>query len=270
MVIIGDRISASNPQAREAMERGDREGIMALARAQERAGATHLYVSAGLFHFDEAARMLWLMDAAQDASRLPLCIDTPSPHAVAAALRAHRHGKPILAGVTLDEKRLSALAPIIRDANCAVLAACAKEMRQPAAMGGKPLPAGADERVHIARELVSDLASLGVAREDVILDPASPLGEGPRAFPEALETIRRLRAEFPTHRILFSPSRLTANMEHGARLERAALAMAVEAGARAVMLDPLDTELMETLRAARALVEPGAGAGALDGPAALA
>ncbi len=239
MIVIGDRLSALHPQARGLMNNRDREAIGSLARAQQRSGATHLLVHAGYFHFDEAARMAWLLEAAQEAAALPPVIDTPSPHAARAALQAARHGQPILYGLTGQAERLEALGPIAAEFRCPVAATLVDE---------NGVPESRDGRMRLADGMVKKLTSLGIRQGDILIDPVVlHAARNHQAISTALKTVRRVREEYPEAQVLAALSGRTP-------LERALLTMLMQAGARAFLFNTLDIPLMDALKATRELL----------------
>ena len=85
MIIIGEKLNSSIPSVHEAIEKRNADFVQDLARRQEEAGAHYLDINAGMFVEQECEHLRWLMNTVQEATSLPLVIDTPDP-AVASVL----------------------------------------------------------------------------------------------------------------------------------------------------------------------------------------
>ena len=87
----------------------------------------------------------------------------------------------------------------------------------------------AGQRLEIAARLAGQLAAQGVGEENVIFDPVTlPATCGEEALAIMLETMRRLRRQFPHSRILGVPS----DYSYGLARRRAAEREYVAQGAR--------------------------------------
>ena len=86
MLIVAERINASRKAIRAALETFDAAAIVGEVRQQAAAGAHYIDVNGGTFPGREAEMLCWLVDTAQQATELPLCLDTSDPAALAAAL----------------------------------------------------------------------------------------------------------------------------------------------------------------------------------------
>ena len=101
-VIIGERI---NPTRRkklaDAMAAGDFSVIQEEARVQAQAGAHVLDVNAGVPGCEEPALLRAATLAVMDAVKLPLCLDSANPDALAAALAVYP-GKALINSTTAE------------------------------------------------------------------------------------------------------------------------------------------------------------------------
>jgi 5-methyltetrahydrofolate--homocysteine methyltransferase len=82
VLIIGEKINASNKSVGQAINNKDREFLAGLARDQAAAGADFIDVNAGVgqgaWEHPEAA-MEWLVELVQAATDKPLAIDSDVP-----------------------------------------------------------------------------------------------------------------------------------------------------------------------------------------------
>ena len=79
MIVIGEKINGFIPKTLAAIESQDADYIRELARGQEENGADYLDICAGVSSDKELETMKWLIELAQEASDLPLCLDSSSP-----------------------------------------------------------------------------------------------------------------------------------------------------------------------------------------------
>ena len=104
--IIGERI---NPTGRkvfaEALRNGDLSTVTADAVAQTEAGADMVDVNAGIPLVDEAELLQNMLRTVQDASDLPICIDSSVIEALEAGLSVYE-GKALVNSVTGEDDRL--------------------------------------------------------------------------------------------------------------------------------------------------------------------
>lgn len=113
MLIVGEKINTSRKAVKEAVTAKDEAFIRRLARRQHEAGAHYIDVNCGTFVHNEPELLSWLVQVVQDElGGLPLCIDSPNPAAVEAALKVHQ-GTAMLNSITGEKERYDALEPLV-------------------------------------------------------------------------------------------------------------------------------------------------------------
>jgi cobalamin-dependent methionine synthase I len=246
MIIIGEKINSTLKAIRPAMENYDTAAVQALAKRQYEAGATYIDVNAGMFVNDEPERLEWLVKTVQEAVDAPLAIDSPSPAALERALKANRNSKPVINSITDEKERFDAVLPLILNFNTGIIALCMDD-------GG--MPETTEDRVVIAERLISKLTKEGVALEDIYIDPMiRPIGTGSHYGTVAIETIRKVKSEYPNVHIACGLSNISFGIPARKLMNQAFLVAAVCAGMDGAILDPLDKKLMSFLYAAEALI----------------
>ena len=183
--IIGERI---NPTGRKAfqgqLQAGDLSQVeIDVAEQVERADV--LDVNVGDPMADEIGLMAQVVPLVQGLTDLPLCIDSSVIEALEAGLSAYE-GKALVNSVTGEDERLQTILPIVARHGAAVIGlANDDEIRM------EP-----EDRVVIAKKIVSAAGDHGIPPEDVVIDPlAMPIGAEPRAVTAFIETLRLLREE---------------------------------------------------------------------------
>lgn len=246
MIIIGEKINSTLKSIRPAMENYDASAVRELAVKQADAGATYIDVNAGMFYEDEPERLEWLVRTVQTAVEKPLAIDSPNPAALEKALRANKSGKPIINSITDEKERFGHVLPLAVEFNTGIIALCMDD-------GG--MPETYEDRVFIADRLLGKLTKAGIAPADIFIDPmVRPIGTGSHYGMVAIETIRKVKAEFPDVHIACGLSNISFGIPARKVMNQAFLVAAMTAGLDGAILDPLDKKLMTILYAAEALL----------------
>jgi len=243
--VIGERI---NPTGRKrlaaALAAGDFSLALEDARAQVEAGAHVLDVNAGVPLADEAALLRETVLRVQEAAEVPLCLDSSSVAALAAALEACE-GKPLVNSVTAEAQRLEQVLPLVAKAGAAVIGLVS---------GDVGVPGSPQERLERARAIVSAAGDFGIPAEDVLIDPLAMAvatdAEAPRV---TLETIRLVSRELDLNTCL-GASNVSFGLPARSVLSASFLSMAIAAGLTAAIMNPLSPEAMSAVRAADVLM----------------
>jgi 5-methyltetrahydrofolate--homocysteine methyltransferase len=227
-VLIGERI---NPTGRkrfsEALRAHDLAAVRAEAIAQRDAGADMLDVNASLAGVDEVALYPEVVACVMEAVDLPLCLDSPNPEALAAALRLYR-GKALVNSVAAEDESMARVLPLVKEHGAAVIALL---------QGSRGIPPDADGRVALAGEILERCAALGIPAEDVVMDcMAMTVGTDHTAALATLETVRRVRQAFGVN-VVLGASNISFGMPERELLNSAFIAQAIAAGATCLIAD---------------------------------
>ena len=115
LVIIGESI---NPTRRKklvtTLQEGNFDFVLELAESQIKAGADVLDVNVGFPGVDDVKLLPETVKVLQDHFDIPLCLDSPNPRAIEAALKVAA-GKCLINSVNGEEESLNALLPIARE-----------------------------------------------------------------------------------------------------------------------------------------------------------
>ena len=120
-VIIGEKI---NPTGRKklaaALQARDFDYVLQLAASQVAAGAEVLDINVGVPGVDDVALLPEVVKLVAATVDVPICVDSPNPSALAAALKAVP-GKPLVNSVNGEEAALAAVLPLVKDRGAAVI-----------------------------------------------------------------------------------------------------------------------------------------------------
>lgn len=232
-VLIGERI---NPTGRRklaaALQEGDLEPVRRAALAQMEAGADILDVNVGADGVDEVAVLPQAVRLVMETVDAPVCIDSTDPEALRVALEMHRRlapeAKPIVNSVNGEERSLSRILPLIKEYGAAVIGLTMDE---------RGIPTEPGQRLAIARKIMERAASLGISREEVIIDPLSlSVGTDQQAAVTTLEAVRLVRAELGLNMTL-GASNVSFGLPERGIINSTFLTMAITAGVTCPIVD---------------------------------
>jgi len=245
MLVIGERINASNRSVAEAIARRDGEFLQNLARAQAMAGADFIDVNAGTGYGsgqNGKVTMEWLVDVVQEATDKPLAIDSDTPDIIEAALRKYRGEKLIINSVTAEPVKLELVGRLAAERQSWLIAL---------AMGENGIPDSVEERLSACEMIITYLARLGMPAERLLFDPlVLPIAVDPNQGSVTLKTIEEIKTRYPDARTVMGLSNISYSLPNRKLVNRAFLLMAAYAGLDAVILDPLDTKMMSLVKVA--------------------
>ena len=182
VIIIGESI---NPTRRKKLVSTLQEGyfdyVLELARIQIEAMADVLVVNVGFPGVDDVKLLLETVKVIQDKFDIPLCLDSPNPLAIEAALKVAK-GKCLINSVKGEKRSLSAILPVAKEF-CAVVIGLV--------MDDNGITHDPEKRLAIAEKILERAVKTGIKEEDVVIDPlAMAFSADPNACLVTLETIR--------------------------------------------------------------------------------
>jgi 5-methyltetrahydrofolate--homocysteine methyltransferase len=117
------------------------------------------------------------------------------------------------------------------------------------------IPSTADGRIKACNKIAEACEKKGVPMDKVFFDPlVLPVSADITQGLVTLETIVRIKSEFPGSKTIMGLSNISFGLPARPRLNRAFLHMAAYAGLDAIIADPLDEELMAATKTAKVLL----------------
>ena len=229
-VVIGEKI---NPTGRKklaaALQEGNLDYVRDLANKQIAAGADVLDVNVGVPGVDDVALLPQVVKMLAEEFDVPLCLDSPNPAALAAAL-PHCPGRTLINSVNGEEKSLSAVLPLVKEHGTAVIGLT---------MDDNGIPADAESRLAVAAKIIERAAKLGIPADDIVIDPlVLTVGADQRASAVTLQTIEMVRREFGVN-VNIGASNVSFGLPERDTINLAFLSMAIYAGATCAITDPM-------------------------------
>jgi 5-methyltetrahydrofolate--homocysteine methyltransferase len=248
MLIVGERINTFKKRVMRAYEEKDGQFIRQEALSQAEAGAGVIDVNAGSDIDVEPDNMKWAVQVIQEAVDLPLCIDSPNPATIQAGFEVCRNKQAAWANsITLERERMDNILPLVKEHGCPVVALCRDE-------SGVAQSAG--QRVEIGKRIVDALERYGIELDKLYLDPMiEPLSVRSDGGLMSVHTLLGLKKALPEIKTIISLSGISFGLPERKLLHRSFMPMLMYAGLDAVFLDPLDTLLMQSVIASKALLD---------------
>jgi len=245
MLIVAERINATRRPIARAMARRDAEFLAREARRQAAAGADYIDVNAGSDPASEVENLKWAVGVVQQSTELPLCIDSAGAEGFRAALELVTGEDVMLNSVNGERSRMDQVLPIAARRNARLVGLLMDE---------RGLPQGVDDRMEIAHRIVDDAQQVGIAPERLYIDPCvGPLCTSPDQVGAAVETVRRVMEEIPGIHTIAGLSNVSFGLPYRSVLNRVLLALLVQAGLDAVIMDPTERDMVATALAAEAM-----------------
>jgi len=229
VVIIGESI---NPTRRKklvsTLQENNFELVIELAASQIKAGADVLDVNVGFPGVDDVKLLPETVKVLQDHFDIPLCLDSPNPLAIEAALKVSA-GKCLINSVNGEEKSLSALLPVAKEYGAAIIGLC---------MDDDGITHDPQKRLAIAVKIIERAVRAGIKEEDVVIDPlAMAVSADPNACLVTLETIRLVHQKLG-HNITQGASNISFGLPDRESLNAAFMALAVYNGLTCPIANP--------------------------------
>ena len=243
-VLIGERINPTGKKKfKEALRERDLDYILKEGFAQEEAGVSVLDVNVGLPEIDEVAMLTRVVEELQAVIDLPLQIDTSDPIAMEAALRRY-NGKAMINSVSGKEDSMHAVFSLAKKYGGLVVALTLDE---------NGIPATAEGRLEIARNILSVARTYGLSEKDLIFDPlAMTVSADSSAANETLRALSLIQQELGCHTSL-GVSNVSFGLPERDVVTAAFFTLALGRGLSAAIMNPYSLEMRKAYHAYLAL-----------------
>ena len=240
VIRCGERL---NPTGKKKMKLALAEGrlydIVDEGIAQVEAGADVLDVNVGVPGIDETAVMCELVTDLQEVIDLPLQIDSSNPETLEKACRLY-NGLPLINSVNGKKETMDNVFPIVKKYGGTVIGLCIDE---------DGIPPTAEQRFAIAQRIIDEAAKYGISHKRIVIDSLVLTASAQQK--EVIETAKCVglvtdRLGCPT---ALGLSNVSFGLPNRPLINRTFLVMALYAGLKLPILNPLDKELMGAIDA---------------------
>ncbi len=237
MLIIGERINGMYKDIKQAIQEKNPTAVHEWAKRQEEGGAHYLDINVGPGSADRVGAMKWLVEVAQEASELPLCLDSTDFVAIEEGLKLCK--KPaIINSTSAQREKVEVAFPVAVKYNASIIGLT---------MDKKGIPKDSDSRLGFAMELVAAADEFDLPMENLIIDPLIlPANVAQDHAPEVLKTLQQIKMlANPAPKTVLGLSNVSQNCFNRHLINRVFLTMAMACGLDMAIADANDDELME-------------------------
>lgn len=245
MIIIGEKINGTIPVVKEAIEKRDAAFIAGRAVKQAEAGANFIDVCASTAPEFEIETLKWLMEVVQDATDVPLCIDSPNPRVIEAVFKyANKPG--MLNSISEEGNKCQVLLPLMEGNTWEVVGLTCDD---------RGIPTDVQTKVDITKIMVEKAAKYGITPDRIHIDPCvMALSTENNSLLNFAQEIKEIKALYPTIHVTGAISNISFGLPVRSLLNKTGMAFAIQAGMDSAVMDPLNRDMMGTIIATYALL----------------
>ncbi|HUR99627.1 MAG TPA: methionine synthase [Pyrinomonadaceae bacterium] len=236
-LIVGERVNASgSKKMRDLLDAEDWDGLVNLAKSQEKEGAHILDVNVDFVGRDGVADMHELISKLVTSVKIPIMLDSTEWEKMEAGLE-HAGGKCILNSTNYEdgEERFLKVLSLAKEYGAAVVIGLIDEAGMARAK---------DDKIRIAKRAFEQVTAFGIPAHDIFFDPlALPISTGieedRKNAEETITAIREIRAEMPEANVILGVSNISFGLNPAARvvLNSVFLHDCVEAGMNSAIVN---------------------------------
>jgi 5-methyltetrahydrofolate--homocysteine methyltransferase len=236
-LIVGERVNASgSKKMRDLLEADNWDGLIALAKEQEREGAHVLDVNVDFVGRDGVADMHELVSKLVTNVKIPLMLDSTEWEKMEAGLKL-AGGKCLLNSTNYEdgEPRFHKVLELAKEYGAGVVIGLIDE---------EGMARTAENKLRIARRAFKDATQFGIKAHDIFFDPlALPISTGieedRRNAAETVLSIKQIHQEMPEANIILGVSNISFGLNPAARvvLNSIFLHECVEAGMNSAIVN---------------------------------
>lgn len=236
-LIVGERVNASgSKKMRDLLEAEDWDGLVSLAKSQEREGAHILDVNVDFVGRDGVADMHELASRLATAVKIPLMFDSTEWEKMEAGLE-HAGGKSLLNSTNYEdgEPRFLKVLDIAKRYGAGIVVGLIDE---------DGMARLADDKLRIASRAYEQAVANGIPGHDIFFDPlALPISTGieedRKNADETIKSIKQIRVQLPEANIILGVSNISFGLSQAARvvLNSVFLHDCVEAGMNSAIVN---------------------------------
>lgn len=242
-LVVGERINpAGRKDLQEDMKSRKFELVLKEAKEQEKHGANVLDVNASIALEDEKELLSQLVKKLSYQINIPLSIDTTSKEALIEALKVYP-GRAIINSIPAKESDIEESLDIARRFGQSFIGL---------ALTDRGVPKTAEEKVNAIEFIWKKAEEKGFSKSHILFDPVV-LSAATASVKETLKAVEELRnKDFYT---VFGLSNVSHGLPSRKIYNRAFGALAASKGLSGAIIDPLDRELLNTIKASRFLMK---------------
>lgn len=249
MLIIGENINATIPRVKQMIVDHDEENLVELAKRQEAAGAGIIDVNVGTGEGtaeDEISDMKWLVGLLLDNVGCKLCIDSADTAVLKAGIEAGGERVGMVNSVKATDANIAEVMPLAAERSLPLIALCMDE---------SGIPKDAETRLKACEKILQGAEAHDMPAENLYFDPlVMPVSTDITQGATTLDTLRGIKENFPQTKTVLALSNVSFGLPRRTLINQAMAHMAQYIGVDALLISPLDSALMNAVKAGEAVV----------------
>ncbi|NLN97504.1 MAG: dihydropteroate synthase [Eubacteriaceae bacterium] len=247
MIFIGEKINGTIPAIQKAILAKDRDAIADIATKQAQAGADFIDVNAGTDPSRELDDMMWLIGIVEEVCDTPICLDSSAPTTIEKTINVVKQ-TPMVNSINADKAKLDLLLPLIKERGACVIALAMDESKS-------GMPKSIEERMEALDIIFNATQKIGLDDSKVFVDPLiMSVSTDYKAGLLAFDCIRKIKEDHPDAHITGGLSNISFGLPKRELINRTFLTLAMALGMDSAVVDPLNTALIESLKATELLL----------------
>ncbi|MBC3901187.1 methyltetrahydrofolate cobalamin methyltransferase [Acetobacterium malicum] len=245
MIIIGEKINGAIPSTGKAIAAKDTEFIRNLAIKQAEAGANFIDVCASVDDDIELETMKWLIDIVQDATDVPIAVDSPNVYTCIESMK-YCNKPGLFNSVSLEGGKVDEAFKVLADTKWECVALLNSD---------KGIPKTAKDRLDVFTDLMAKCKEYKIDPSRMHIDPLiEMLCTSEDGIAMVTEVIREIKKQYPTIHVTGAVSNISFNLPARRIANQAFAVLAMSAGMDSFILDPLNKDMMGMLFATEAMM----------------
>ncbi|MCL1802502.1 MAG: methyltetrahydrofolate cobalamin methyltransferase [Eubacteriaceae bacterium] len=245
MIIIGEKINGSIPSVAKAIAEKNAEHIKKLAVAQTEAGANFIDCCASVDNDVEVETLKWLIELIQEATDVPIAIDSPNADALAAVMPFVKK-EGLVNSVSGEGNKIDLIFPAIANTNWEVVALLCDDTG---------ISKTAEKRLEVFADIMARAKEFNIDPSRIHIDPmVEMLCTSDDGINMIIDVMKQIKAEYPTIHITGAASNISFNLPVRKIVNMAFVVLSMAAGLDSAILDPLNQDMMGMIFATEALL----------------
>jgi 5-methyltetrahydrofolate--homocysteine methyltransferase len=246
MIIIGEKINGSIPLMGKAIQEKNESYIVECAQKQADAGATYIDICASVPEEVEVETLKWLIELVQAVTDVPICVDSPSPRSIIAALPFCKT-VGLVNSVSLEGEKIDTIFPVIANTKWECIALLCDD---------KGIPTTVEKRLAVFDGIIQKAEEYQIDSSRLHIDPlVETLSTSGSSLTTFAECTREIKKRFPDIHVTSGLSNISFGLPVRKLINQAFMVLALGAGMDSAIIDPTNRDLLGLVYATKALLE---------------
>jgi 5-methyltetrahydrofolate corrinoid/iron sulfur protein methyltransferase len=241
MILVGENLNIMSKSLGPALRERIAGPVQEMAKMEDKADVDYIDLNIGPARKAGDEFMAWVVNTVQEVTAKPLSLDTTNPVAMEAGLKSCK-SKALINSISLQPDRLQQELPMVNKFKADMIGLL---------WGLEGMPRDANERCMLAVDLVYKANQMGIANENIWIDPiATPVSGEINQLKASFDFMSMLSDIAPGCKSIVGLSNVSNGTPTELRpyLNRTYLIMLLRYGLHAAIVDAFDNELIDIAR----------------------